>query len=41
MAAEARSAFRLQCFYRVEPEAVLNGIAWDDSRGRLFVTGKL
>ena len=24
-----------------DPEAVLNGIAWDAARGRLFVTGKL
>jgi glutamine cyclotransferase len=25
---------------RSDPEAVLNGIAWDPARGRLFVTGK-
>jgi glutamine cyclotransferase len=27
--------------YRRDPEAVLNGIAYDPSRKRLFVTGKL
>ena len=27
--------------YHIEPEAVLNGIAYDASRKRLFVTGKL
>jgi glutamine cyclotransferase len=27
--------------YQLDPEAVLNGIAWDDNRDRLFVTGKL
>jgi glutamine cyclotransferase len=27
--------------YRLEPEAVLNGIAYDPLRKRLFVTGKL
>jgi glutamine cyclotransferase len=27
--------------YRLDPEAVLNGIAYDSSRDRLFVTGKL
>jgi glutaminyl-peptide cyclotransferase len=27
--------------YRLDPEAVLNGIAYDDRRTRLFVTGKL
>ncbi len=27
--------------YRLEPEAVLNGIAYDPTRKRLFVTGKL
>jgi glutamine cyclotransferase len=27
--------------YRLEPEAVLNGIAYDPFRKRLFVTGKL
>jgi glutaminyl-peptide cyclotransferase len=28
-------------FYRLEPDAVLNGIAYDRERKRLFVTGKL
>jgi glutamine cyclotransferase len=28
-------------FYRLEPEAVLNGIAYDEVHDRLFVTGKL
>jgi len=27
--------------YRLEPGAVLNGIAYDSARKRLFVTGKL
>ncbi|MGO9166529.1 MAG: glutaminyl-peptide cyclotransferase [Candidatus Sulfotelmatobacter sp.] len=27
--------------YRLDPEAVLNGIAYDPIRKRLFVTGKL
>jgi glutamine cyclotransferase len=27
--------------YRLDPEAVLNGIAFDATSGRLFVTGKL
>jgi glutaminyl-peptide cyclotransferase len=27
--------------YRLDPEAVLNGIAYDSARSRLFVTGKL
>lgn len=27
--------------YQLDPEAVLNGIAYDDARNRLFVTGKL
>lgn len=27
--------------YQLDPEAVLNGIAYDDATGRLFVTGKL
>jgi glutamine cyclotransferase len=27
--------------YRLDPEAVLNGIAYDEARNRLFVTGKL
>jgi len=31
----------LSSVYRLEPEAVLNGIAYDPSRKRLFVTGKL
>jgi glutamine cyclotransferase len=31
----------LSPMYRVEPEAVLNGIAYDPLRKRLFVTGKL
>jgi glutamine cyclotransferase len=26
---------------RTDPEAVLNGIAWDATHDRLFVTGKL
>lgn len=30
----------LGSFYQREPEAVLNGIAYDDDRKRLFVTGK-
>jgi glutamine cyclotransferase len=31
----------LSSVYRLEPEAVLNGIAYDSTRKRLFVTGKL
>jgi glutamine cyclotransferase len=31
----------LSSVYRLEPEAVLNGIAYDPARKRLFVTGKL
>lgn len=31
----------LSSIYRLEPEAVLNGIAYDPIRKRLFVTGKL
>jgi len=31
----------LSPIYRLEPEAVLNGIAYDPNRKRLFVTGKL
>ena len=31
----------LSKIYQLEPEAVLNGIAYDAERGRLFVTGKL
>jgi len=31
----------LSPIYRLEPEAVLNGIAYDPIRKRLFVTGKL
>ena len=31
----------LMGMYRLEPEAVLNGIAYDAASGRLFVTGKL
>jgi glutaminyl-peptide cyclotransferase len=31
----------LSPMYRLEPEAVLNGIAYDPIRKRLFVTGKL
>jgi glutamine cyclotransferase len=27
--------------YRLDPEAVLNGIAYDPANNRLFVTGKL
>ena len=27
--------------YRLDPEAVLNGIAYDAAANRLFVTGKL
>lgn len=27
--------------YRLDPEAVLNGIAYDSTNNRLFVTGKL
>jgi glutamine cyclotransferase len=27
--------------YKLEPEAVLNGIAYDAPNNRLFVTGKL
>ncbi len=27
--------------YRLDPEAVLNGVAYDDATNRLFVTGKL
>jgi glutamine cyclotransferase len=27
--------------YQLDSEAVLNGIAYDDATGRLFVTGKL
>jgi glutamine cyclotransferase len=31
----------LSSVYRLEPEAVLNGIAYDPGEKRLFVTGKL
>jgi glutaminyl-peptide cyclotransferase len=31
----------LSTVYQLDPEAVLNGIAYDDATGRLFVTGKL
>jgi glutamine cyclotransferase len=31
----------LSSIYRLEPGAVLNGIAYDSIRKRLFVTGKL
>ena len=31
----------LSPIYRLEPEAVLNGIAYDPIEKRLFVTGKL
>jgi len=31
----------LMGMYRLDPEAVLNGIAFDATSGRLFVTGKL
>jgi glutamine cyclotransferase len=27
--------------YQLDPEAVLNGIAYDAAKNRLFVTGKL
>ena len=27
--------------YRLDPEGVLNGIAYDAAKSRLFVTGKL
>jgi glutamine cyclotransferase len=34
-------AFLRESLALIEPEAVLNGIAWDETRRRLFVTGKL